>query len=121
MASYETSAKDFLYPHSWERIQYTGLRRYVLLSRTIDFPGVSPSFEFTVSPSVDDITGFRKATKTYKQTKPIDSYGKSVRYFVIISQKTNEAFLISFSSRNEQNHRHGNHHLHIPIGNFLFF
>ncbi|UJR28900.1 hypothetical protein I4U23_010118 [Adineta vaga] len=77
LASYETSAKDFLYPHSWERIQYMGLRRYVLLSRTIDFPGVSPSFEFTVSPSIDETRGLRKSTKTYKQPKPVDSYDKS--------------------------------------------
>ncbi len=78
LASYETSAKDFLYPYSSDRIQYTGLRRYILLSRTIDFPGISPSFEFSVSPSIDDVTGIRRAIKTRKSTKPINSYGKSV-------------------------------------------
>jgi hypothetical protein len=78
LASYETSAKDFLYPYSYDRVQYTGLRRYVLLSRTIDFPGVSPSFEFSVSLSVDDVTGIKRATKARKPIKPINSYGKSV-------------------------------------------
>jgi hypothetical protein len=78
LANYESSAKDFLYPYSYDRVQYTGLRRYILLNRTIDFPGVSPSFEFSVSPSIDDITGIRKAIKTRKQIKPINSYGKSV-------------------------------------------
>jgi hypothetical protein len=57
LASYETTARDFLYPYSSDRIEYTGLRRYVLLSRTIDFPGISPSFEFSTSPSLDDVTG----------------------------------------------------------------
>ncbi len=57
LANYETTAKDFLYPYSWDRIEYTGLRRYVLLSRTINFPGISPSFEFSTSPSIDDVTG----------------------------------------------------------------
>ncbi|CAF4731547.1 unnamed protein product [Rotaria socialis] len=47
LASYETSAKDFLHPYSSNRIQYVGLRRYVVLSRTIDFPGISPSLEFS--------------------------------------------------------------------------
>jgi len=79
LASFETSAKDFLYPYSYERVQYTGLRRFILLNRTVDFPGVSPSFEFTVSPSVDDISGLAKAKKTKKPLKPINSYGKSVR------------------------------------------
>jgi hypothetical protein len=82
LASYETSAKDFLYPSSADRVQYTGLRRYILLSRTIEFPGVSPSMEFSISPSVDDVTGIIRAKKTRKQTKPIHSYGKSVRDFI---------------------------------------
>jgi hypothetical protein len=80
LASYETSAKDFLYPYSYDRVQYTGLRRYILLNRTIDFPGISPSFEFTVSPSIDDVSGIKKATKTRKTIKPINSYGKTVCY-----------------------------------------
>jgi len=83
LASYETSAKDFLYPYSSDRIQYTGLRRYILLSRTIDFPGISPSFEFSVSPSIDDVTGIKRAMKTRKSIKPINSYGKSVWKFVL--------------------------------------
>lgn len=78
LASYETSAKEFLYPYSYDRVQYTGLRRYILLNRTIDFPGISPSFEFSVSPSIDDVTGLKRAMKTRKQIKPINSYGKSV-------------------------------------------
>lgn len=78
LASYETSAKEFLYPYSYERVQYTGLRRYILLNRTVDFPGVSPSFEFSVSPSIDDVTGIKRAMKTRKSVKPINSYGKSV-------------------------------------------
>ncbi|CAF0971233.1 unnamed protein product [Adineta ricciae] len=77
LASYETSAKDFLYPYSWDRIQYAGLRRYVLLSRTVDFPGVSPSFEFTVSPSIQEGGSVRKSTKTYKLPAPINSGSKS--------------------------------------------
>jgi len=117
LASYETSAKDFLYPYSSDRIQYTGLRRYILLSRTIDFPGISPSFEFSVSPSIDDVTGIKRAMKTRKSTKPIDSYGKSVRYSFLF---LNEELFILFSSLNDQNHQHGNHHLHIRIGNFYF-
>jgi hypothetical protein len=68
LASYETTAKDFLYPYSWARIEYMGLRRYVLLSRTIDFPGISPSFEFSTSPSIDDVTGLSlTATKNGRQ------------------------------------------------------
>jgi len=78
LASYETSAKEFLYPYSYDRVQYTGLRRYILLSRTVDFPGISPSFEFSVSPSIDDVTGIKRAMKTRKQIKPINSYGKTV-------------------------------------------
>lgn len=78
LARYETSAKDFLYPYSYDRVQYTGLRRYILLNRTIDFPGVSPSLEFSVSPSIDDVTGIRRAMRTRKQPKPIISHGKSV-------------------------------------------
>ncbi|CAF1211647.1 unnamed protein product [Adineta steineri] len=73
LASYEACAKDFLYPYSWERIEYTGLRRYVLLNRTIDFPGISPSFEFSTSPTVDDVTGvpLSSSTKLNRQTKSI--------------------------------------------------
>jgi len=70
LANYETSAKDFLYPYSAERIQYVGLRRYLLLSRTIDFPGVSPSFEFTVSPSFIELGGAKKVRKVRKSTRP---------------------------------------------------
>ncbi|CAF3135132.1 unnamed protein product [Rotaria sp. Silwood2] len=77
LASYETSAKDFLYPYSYDRVQYTGLNRYILLSRTVDFPGIAPSLEFTVSPSIDDVTGISKSIKNHKYTQPIDSYGKS--------------------------------------------
>jgi hypothetical protein len=76
LASYETTAKDFLYPYSSDRIEYTGLRRYVLLSRTIDFPGISPSLEFSTSPSIDDVTGIsltstnnRRQTRTVKRSK----------------------------------------------------
>ncbi len=77
LASYETTAKDFLYPYSSDRIEYTGLRRYVLLTRTIDFPGISPSFEFSTSPSIDDVTGIsltstnnHRQTRTLKRSKP---------------------------------------------------
>ncbi|CAF2403414.1 unnamed protein product [Rotaria sp. Silwood2] len=70
LASYETRAKDFLYPYSSNRIEYTGLRRYVLLTRTIDFPGISPSFEFSTSPSVIDVTGLTlSTTKTHGEIK----------------------------------------------------
>ncbi len=76
LASYEASAKDFLYPYSWNRIEYTGLRRYVLLGRTIEFPGISPSFEFSTSPSIDDVTGipfsptkFRRQTRTVRHRR----------------------------------------------------
>ena len=79
MATYETSAKHFLYPYSYDRVQYTGLHRYILLSRTVNFPGVAPSLEFTVSPSIDDVTGIAKSIKTRKYIKPLNSYGKSVR------------------------------------------
>lgn len=72
MASYEIPAKNFLYPYSSDRIEYTGLRRYVLLNRTIDFPGISPSLEFSTSPSVDDVTGFTIPTsKTRRFIKPV--------------------------------------------------
>ncbi|CAF0793374.1 unnamed protein product [Adineta ricciae] len=72
LASYEASAKDFLYPYSWDRLEYTGLRRYVLLNRTVEFPGISPSFEFSTSPSVDDVTGVPLPSTTYRrQTKTI--------------------------------------------------
>lgn len=81
MASYETSAKEFLYPYSAVRIQYTGLRRYIILNRTLEFPGTNPSLEFTVSPSVDDISGIKKMLKSRKYTKPIVSHGKKVKYF----------------------------------------
>lgn len=64
LASYEVVAKDFLYPYLSNPIEYTGLRRYVLLTRTIDFPGISPSFEFSTSPTVDDITGLSLGGKT---------------------------------------------------------
>lgn len=57
LASYETTAREFLYPYSADRVTYMGLRRYVLLTRTIDFPGISPSLEFSTSPSIDDVTG----------------------------------------------------------------
>ncbi len=72
MASYEACAKDFLYPYAWDRIEYTGLRRYVLLSRTIDFPGISPSFEFSTSPSIDDVTGLSlTSTKSRGRTRTV--------------------------------------------------
>ncbi|UJR20723.1 hypothetical protein I4U23_023845 [Adineta vaga] len=72
LASYEASAKDFLYPYSWDRLEYTGLRRYVLLNRTIEFPGISPSFEFSTSPSIDDVTGVPSSPTNYRgQTKTI--------------------------------------------------
>jgi hypothetical protein len=67
LASYETTAKEFLYPYSWDRVEYTGLRRYVLLSRTIDFPGISPSFEFSTSPSIDDVTGLSLTSPTNRR------------------------------------------------------
>ena len=73
LARFETTAKDFLYPYSSIYIEYIGLRRYVLLSRTIDFPGISPSFEFSTSPSVVDVTGLTlSATKTFKETKTVN-------------------------------------------------
>ena len=116
LASYETSAKDFLYPYSWDRIQYTGLRRYVLLSRTVDFPGVSPSFEFTVSPSIQEGGSVRKSTKTYKLPAPINSGSKSVGFsFSIFSTMTRNMF--DCLSRNGQSHLYGGHHLPIQIGN----
>lgn len=62
LASYEAPAKYFLYPHSWDRLEYTGLRRYILLNRTVEFPGISPSFEFSTSPYVDDVTGLTLPT-----------------------------------------------------------
>ena len=71
LASYEVLAKDFLYPYSWDRIEYTGLRRYVLLNRTIDFPGISPSFEFSTSPSVDDVTGLSLSGKSGRQSRTV--------------------------------------------------
>ena len=77
LASYETTAKDFIYPYSSDRIEYAGLRRYVLLTRTVDFPGISPSFEFSTSPSIDDVTGLtltstsnRRQTRTVKRSRP---------------------------------------------------
>lgn len=78
LATYETSAKEFLYPFSTSRVQHVGLRRNVLLSRTIDFPGVTPSLEFIVSPSVDDVSGIAAAKKTRKSRKPVESFGKMV-------------------------------------------
>ncbi|CAF0814455.1 unnamed protein product [Rotaria sordida] len=69
LASYEARAKDFLYPHSSNRIEYTGLRRYVLLARTIDFPGISPCFEFSTTPSIDDITGLTLPTTIRREIK----------------------------------------------------
>ncbi|CAF0984038.1 unnamed protein product [Rotaria sp. Silwood1] len=70
LASYEIRAKDFLYPYSSNRIEYTGLRRYILLTRTIDFPGISPSFEFSTSPSIVDVTGLTlPTTKTRGEIK----------------------------------------------------
>jgi hypothetical protein len=72
LASYETTAKDFLYPYSSDRIEYTGLRRYILLSRTIDFPGISPSLEFSTSPSIDDVTGLSLTSlSNLRQTKTV--------------------------------------------------
>ncbi|CAF1426305.1 unnamed protein product [Rotaria magnacalcarata] len=62
LASFEAPAKTFLYPYSWDRLEYTGLRRYVLLNRTVEFPGISPSFEFSTSPYVDDVTGLTLST-----------------------------------------------------------
>ncbi|CAF0895959.1 unnamed protein product [Rotaria sp. Silwood1] len=76
LASYERSAKDFLYPYSHDRVQYTGLNRYIILNRTIDFPGITPSLEFTVNASVDDITGIAKSIKTHKYIEPFDSCEK---------------------------------------------
>jgi hypothetical protein len=94
LASYETSAKDFLYPHSSERTHYTGGRRHILLSRTIDLSGVSPTLEFMVSLAIDDVTGIISAAKPRRQTKPITSYGKNVNillkynsfYFVVLAK-----------------------------------
>ncbi|CAF4324907.1 unnamed protein product [Rotaria socialis] len=80
LASYETSAKDFLHPYSSNRIQYVGLRRYVVLSRTIDFPGISPSLEFSVSPSVDVMTGRKKIATTHEYIKPIPKRSKSLTW-----------------------------------------
>lgn len=71
LASYEASARDFLYPYSWDRIEYTGLRRYVLLVRTIDFPGISPSFEFSTSPTLDDVTGLAYANRPRSPTRTV--------------------------------------------------
>ncbi|CAF0732099.1 unnamed protein product [Adineta steineri] len=100
LASYETSAKDFLYPHSWDRIEYTGSRRYVLLSRTIEFPGVSPSFEFTLNPCLNEGSGTRKVNKSHKQTKPIDSYGKSPKRAKSPVWKPSSAYPKRISSSN---------------------
>ncbi|CAF2111466.1 unnamed protein product [Rotaria magnacalcarata] len=92
LASYETNAKDFLHPYSSDRIQYVGLRRYVVLSRTIDFPGISPSLEFSVSPSVDAMTGKRKIATTHEYIKPIVSHGKSPKRSKSLTWRPSSAF-----------------------------
>lgn len=72
LASYEATAREFLYPYSADRVTYTGLRRYVLMTRTIDFPGISPSLEFSTSPSVDDVTGLSlTSTGNRRQTRNV--------------------------------------------------
>ena len=82
LASYEACAKDFLYPYSSNRIEYTGLHRYILLTRTIDFPGISPSFEFSTSPSMDDVTGLTlPATRSFRQTRPVSLL--TLRFFFL--------------------------------------
>ncbi|CAF3610539.1 unnamed protein product [Rotaria sordida] len=92
LATYETSTKDFLYPYSYDRVQYTGLHRYILLSRTVNFPGAAPSLEFTVSPSIDDVTGIAKSIKTRKYIKPLDSYGKSPKRSKSITWKPTSTY-----------------------------
>ncbi|CAF3311097.1 unnamed protein product [Rotaria socialis] len=92
LASYETSAKDFLHPYSSNRIQYVGLRRYVVLSRTIDFPGISPSLEFSVSPSVDVMTGRKKIATTHEYIKPIVSHGKSPKRSKSLTWRPSSAY-----------------------------
>ena len=108
LASYETTAKDFLYPYSSDRIEYTGLRRYILLNRTIDFPGISPSLEFSTSPSIDDVTGLSLTTNGYRRQT------KTVRFLGINSSKENLSLAIR---SNDRNHQHGKDHLHLLIGN----
>ena len=78
LATYETSAKEFLYPYSTSLLQYVGLPRGLLLTRTVDFPGITPSLQITVSPSLVDVTGLVHASKTRVTRKPIDSFGRRV-------------------------------------------
>jgi len=97
LASYETTARDFLYPYSSDRIEYTGLRRYILLNRTVDFPGISPSLEFSTSPSIDDVTGLslsanktrRSGAKTQSSYRP-GSVSRSITSHTISSAVKND-------------------------------
>ena len=111
MASYEASAKDFLYPYSWDRLEYTGLRRYVLLNRTVEFPGISPSFEFSTSPSVDDVTGLPLPSTTYRRQT------KTVRFASLFLRKIYFALLCC--RLDEQNRQRCDHRLLSRIGMYF--
>ncbi|CAF0802820.1 unnamed protein product [Didymodactylos carnosus] len=84
LASFETSAKEFLYPNSYARPQYHGLKRYVLLSRTIDFPGISPSFEFCTTTSITEITGIEqntlKSNNTFTKRSKSPNFAQSANF-----------------------------------------
>lgn len=71
LATYETSAKDFLYKASLSRLQYIGASHPIFLERTIDFPGIKPSLWLSACPTVVDVTGIVNAEiiQRYKKSQ----------------------------------------------------
>ncbi|XP_045157502.2 spermatogenesis-associated protein 6-like isoform X3 [Mercenaria mercenaria] len=54
LASYSTSARDFLFPYPSLCPSYTSACREILLSRTIAWPGISPKLEFTTKTVIKE-------------------------------------------------------------------
>ncbi|XP_052240402.1 spermatogenesis-associated protein 6-like isoform X8 [Dreissena polymorpha] len=54
LASFSTSAREFLFPYPSLCPSYTSSCREVLLSRTIAFPGISPKLEFTTGTVIKE-------------------------------------------------------------------
>ncbi|XP_060605916.1 spermatogenesis-associated protein 6-like isoform X10 [Ruditapes philippinarum] len=54
LASYSTSAREFLFPYPSLCPSYTSACREILLSRTIAWPGISPKLEFTTKTVIKE-------------------------------------------------------------------
>lgn len=80
LASFSTSAREFLYPYPSLAPVYSSTDREILFSRTVAFPGISPKLEFatktvikeSISPEVDaleDAFEQEKERRTCRKTR----------------------------------------------------